>query len=414
MSNVGHRHPEVLEAIHQQLEKYMHLMVYGEYVQSPQVLLAQRLSTLIPGLDSVYFVNSGAEAIEGSIKLARRVTGRKKIIAFKNAYHGSTTGALSLKSDPYFKEPFQPLLPEVIHLNPDDFRSLEFIDETTAAVFTEVIRGEAGAIPVSTEFLQALRARCTETGAMMVLDEIQTGFGRTGTFFACQQHGITPDILVMAKGMGGGMPIGAFMSSYSYMQQLTDQPVLGHITTFGGHPVSCAASIATFDIIQRLNIQETVPALEAIVRKELQHPSIVQISGKGLLLAIEFADQAFDHVVLSRTLQTVRHTEGILLEMLRVGKEAVVSFPNFAYWKNLRSVLDGRMPVSEDLPYQWYDSPNVRFFTLLDFEALCDQMGLIIRERHVLDESGNIVQAKDNREINFLGSLAVYRLTQKH
>jgi acetylornithine/succinyldiaminopimelate/putrescine aminotransferase len=299
VSNVGHRHPEVLEAIHQQLEKYMHLMVYGEYVQSPQVLLAQRLSTLIPGLDSVYFVNSGAEAIEGSIKLARRVTGRKKIIAFKNAYHGSTTGALSLMSDPYFKEPFQPLLPDVIHLNPDDFRSLEFIDETTAAVFTEVIRGEAGAIPVSTEFLQALRARCTETGAMMVLDEIQTGFGRTGTFFACQQHGITPDILVMAKGMGGGMPIGAFMSSYSYMQQLTDQPVLGHITTFGGHPVSCAASIATFDIIQRLNIQETVPALEAIVRKELQHPSIVQITGRGLLLAIEFADQAFAQRVIA-------------------------------------------------------------------------------------------------------------------
>ena len=299
VSNVGHRHPEVLEAIHQQLEKYMHLMVYGEYVQSPQVLLAQKLSSLIPGLDSVYFVNSGAEAIEGSIKLARRVTGRKKIIAFKNAYHGSTTGALSLMSDTYFKDPFQPLLPDVIHLNPDDFRSLEFIDETTAAVFTEVIRGEAGAIPVSTEFLQALRARCTETGAMMVVDEIQTGFGRTGTFFACQQHGITPDILVMAKGMGGGMPIGAFMSSYSSMQQLTEQPVLGHITTFGGHPVSCAASIATFDIIQRLNIQETVPALEAIVRKELQHPSIVQITGKGLLLAIEFADQAFAQRVIA-------------------------------------------------------------------------------------------------------------------
>lgn len=299
VSNVGHRHPLVLEAIDAQLKKYMHLMVYGEYIQAPQVVLASRLSTVIPQLDSVYFVNSGAEAIEGAIKLARRVTGRKKICSFKNAYHGSTTGALSLMSDDYFTQPFRPLLPETFHLTPNELTSLAQIDEHTAAVFVEIIRGEAGAEVVDAGFLQAIRNRCTETGALFVADEIQTGFGRTGKFFACSHYRITPDILVIAKGMGGGMPIGAFMGSRTMMSSLSDAPVLGHITTFGGHPVSCAAAIACFDIIQSLDIEQRIPKLESIIRTELQHPAIKSITGKGLLLAIEFETTEFAQQVIA-------------------------------------------------------------------------------------------------------------------
>lgn len=298
VSNVGHRHPKVLDAIETQLSKYMHLMVYGEYIQSPQVLLAQRLSSVLPSLDSVYFVNSGTEATEGAIKLARRATGRKKIFSFRNAYHGSTNGALSLMSDPYFTTPFHPLLPEVYHLDSGDFGALEQIDEHTAGVFVEIIRGEAGAEEVSPDFLMALRKRCQETGALFIADEIQTGFGRTGKFFACMHYDLVPDILLTAKGMGGGMPIGAFMSNRRIMQTLSDQPVLGHITTFGGHPVSCAASIATFDIVQSLNIEHRIPQLEAIFRTELTHPAIRKISGKGLLLALEFdTEEAARHII---------------------------------------------------------------------------------------------------------------------
>lgn len=299
VSNVGHRHPRVLDAIDAQLKKYMHLMVYGEYIQSPQVLLAGRLSNIIPQLDSVYFVNSGTEAIEGAIKLARRATGRKKIISFQNAYHGSTTGALSLMSDEYFTAPFRPLLPEVSHLKPNDYDALEQIDDRTAAVFVEIIRGEAGAVEVPREFLHAIKQRCSEKGALFVADEIQTGFGRTGKFFACSHYELIPDILVMAKGMGGGMPIGAFMSSKAVMSTLSDQPVLGHITTFGGHPVSCAASIACVDIILSLDIERRVPLLESIIRSELQHPAIHSISGKGLLLAVEFESAAFAQEIIA-------------------------------------------------------------------------------------------------------------------
>ncbi len=299
VSNVGHRHPQVLEAIQTQLGKYMHLMVYGEYIQSPQVLLAERLSSIIPELNSVYFVNSGAEATEGAIKLARRVTGRKKICSFKNAYHGSTTGALSLMSDPYFTQPFLPLLQDVVHLDPGDYSSLEKIDEQTAGVFVEIIRGEAGAEEVDPAFLTALHNRCKATGALFVADEIQTGFGRTGKFLACMHYRLIPDILLLAKGMGGGMPIGAFLSSREMMAALSDNPVLGHITTFGGHPVSCAASIACFDIIQSLNTEVRIPAFEALIRERLQHPAILRISGKGLMLALEFDSPGFAQQVIA-------------------------------------------------------------------------------------------------------------------
>ena len=299
VSNVGHRHPKVLRAIHQQLDKYMHLMVYGEYVQSPQVILAQKLASVVPGLDSVYFVNSGTEAIEGAIKLARRATGRTKIFSFKNAYHGSTTGALSLMSDEYFTTPFRPLLPDVYHLTPNEHTAIQQIDDETAAVFVEIIRGEAGAENTDSAFMHALREQCRSKGALFIADEIQTGFGRTGPFFASQGINIKPDIIVMAKGMGGGMPIGAFMSSRELMSTLSDNPVLGHITTFGGHPVCCAASIATFDIIQELKTEEIIPELETIVRETLVHPAILQISGKGLLLALSFKSQEFAQKVIA-------------------------------------------------------------------------------------------------------------------
>ncbi len=299
VSNVGHRHPKVIEAIHEQLEKYMHLMVYGEYIQSPQVKLAAKLASVIPSIDSVYFTNSGTEAIEGAIKLARRYTGRKKIFSFKDAYHGSTNGALSLMSNEYFSVPFHPLLPEVFHLTSGSFQELINIDKETAAVFVEIVRGEAGAEVVDPTFLQDLRSRCTEVGALLVVDEIQTGFGRTGPFFASQGVNIIPDILVIAKGMGGGMPIGAFLSNKKIMDVLSDQPVLGHITTFGGNSVCCAASIATFDVIQSLQTEVRVPKLESIVRKTLVHPAIQNISGKGMLLALVFSSDEFAQKVIA-------------------------------------------------------------------------------------------------------------------
>jgi len=303
VSSVGHRHPHVLNAIYEQLDKYMHLMVYGEYVQSPQVKLATKIASLLPGLDAVYFVNSGAEAVDGALKLARRATGRKKIFSFKNAYHGSSTGALSLMSDNYFTDPFKPLLPEVYHLPPNDYTSLDLIDDSTAGVFVEIIRGETGAEVVDPEFLKAIRKRCTETGALVIADEIQTGFGRTGSFFAFTPLSFTPDILVLAKGMGGGMPIAAFVAPKSLMQTLTHDPVLGHITTFGGHPVSCAASLATIEVIENLNIEERVPKLEAIIRMQLVHPLIKSISGKGLLLAIDLGNEPTTQKVIANCLK---------------------------------------------------------------------------------------------------------------
>ena len=295
VSNVGHRHPIVLKAIQEQLNRYMHLIVYGEFIQSPQVNLATRLSEVLPGnIDSVYFVNSGAEAIEGAIKLSRRATGRKKIFSFKNAYHGSTTGALSLMSSEYFTDAFKPLLPEVYYLNTGDVKELDLIDTTTAAVVVEIVRGEAGAEEVSGDFLKALKRRCEETGAFFIADEIQTGFGRTGELFACEHFDIVPDIITLAKGMGGGMPIGAFAAKREVMQTLTSEPVLGHITTFGGHPVSCAAALATLEVILAMPFQEKVQQFEQIIRTRLQHPLIKRITGKGLLMAGELASEAIN------------------------------------------------------------------------------------------------------------------------
>lgn len=298
VSNVGHRHPKVVAAIHAQVDRYLHTMVYGEYVQSPQVLLAEALVGTLAAwrtpsghaIDNVYLTNSGAEAVEGAMKLAKRYTGRTEILSCFNAYHGSTQGALSLAGAEFFKRPFRPLLPDIGHLRhgqPDD---LGRITNKTAAVIIEVIAGEAGVRVPAQAYLRALRERCTETGTLLIFDEIQTGFGRTGTFWAFEDYGVVPDVLLAAKGMGGGMPIGAFMAPQALMQVFKNNPILGHITTFGGHPVSAAASLAALQVIRDERLCETVAAKAELFRSLLVHPAIREIRHKGLMMAVEFSD----------------------------------------------------------------------------------------------------------------------------
>jgi acetylornithine/succinyldiaminopimelate/putrescine aminotransferase len=293
VSNVGHRHPEVLKAIHRQLDKYMHMMVYGEYIQSPQVKLAHKLVQQLPDtLEAVYFVNSGSEAIEGALKLAKRSTGRSEIIAFKNAYHGGTAGALSILGNEKLKFAFRPLLPDIRFLEFNNIEMLEEISAKTACVVLECIQAEAGIILPTDTFLQKLRARCTETGTLLIIDDIQMGFGRTGKLFSFEHFHIIPDILCLAKAMGGGMPAGAFISSRKLMDKLTYQPSLGHITTFGGHPVSCAAALAGLELI----LDEDLPA-EANKRGEefyqllKDHQAIKEIRKKGLMMAVELFNE---------------------------------------------------------------------------------------------------------------------------
>lgn len=289
VSNVGHRHPKVIAAIKDQLDKYMHLMVYGEYIQSPQVQLAKLLSSQLPdNLDSVYFVNSGSEAIEGAMKLAKRFTGRTEIISFQNAYHGSTQGSLSIMGNEEFKNAFRPLLPDVRQIEYNNTEQLSQITERTACVVVETIQGEAGAIVPDKNFLKHLSEQCKAKGALLIVDEIQSGFGRTGKLFAFEHYYIVPDIMCIAKGMGGGMPIGAFISSKEIMNSLTSNPILGHITTFGGHPVCCAAAYATLNVLLEEQLMGEVEEKEQLFRSLLRHSKIKSIHGKGLLLALEF------------------------------------------------------------------------------------------------------------------------------
>lgn len=304
VSNVGHCHPKVVEAVTKQAAKHMHLMVYGEYVQAPQVQYAEQLTMYLPpSLNSVYLVNSGSEAVEGAIKLARKFTGRHQLISFDKAYHGSSNGALSLMGDEFFKAPFYPLLPEVATLPWNDADSLLQITESTAAVFLETIQGEAGVRVPSVAFMHALRQRCTEMGALLVLDEIQCGFGRTGSMFAFEPFGIVPDVLLLAKGMGGGMPIGAFVASADVMSCLGRDPILGHITTFGGHPVSCAAASACLSVIDSEHLVKEAERKEKIFRKLLNHPSIREIRGRGLMLAVQLRDSAQLFAAIERCIQ---------------------------------------------------------------------------------------------------------------
>jgi acetylornithine/succinyldiaminopimelate/putrescine aminotransferase len=295
VSNVGHRHPKVVEAIKNQVDKYMHLMVYGEYVQSPQVLLANALVKTLHSyttktglsLDNVYFTNSGTEAVEGAMKLVKRYTNRSEILSFRNSYHGSTQGALSLGEE-HFKRNYRPLLPDTNKIERNNFDDLQKITHKTAGVFFEPVGGESGIRPADEAYLFALQQRCHEVGTLLVFDEVQSGFGRTGKFWAFEHYGVCPDVLLCAKGMGGGMPIGAFIAPQAIMSVFKDNPILGHITTFGGHPVSCAASLATLNAIFQEKMLDRVEHKSQLFKQLLVHPKIKEVRGKGLMLAAEF------------------------------------------------------------------------------------------------------------------------------
>ncbi len=290
VSNIGHRHPKVISAIKNQLDHYLHVMVYGEFVKSPQTLLAQAISATLPQpLDNVYFVNSGSEAVEGAVKLAKRYTGRPNVVSFKNAYHGSTHGALSFTGNEDLKRNYRPLLPGVSHIEYGSETDFSYIDQQTACVLIELIQGEAGVNYSSSSYYQALAKHCKENGVLLIADEIQTGFGRTGKFWAFEHFGITPNIITTAKGMGGGLPIGAFISSIEIMSVLRDNPILGHITTFGGNPVCCASSLATLKVIQEEKLVEGVEEKANFILNQLKDlKGVKEIRNKGLMMAVEF------------------------------------------------------------------------------------------------------------------------------
>ena len=304
VSSIGHRHPKVVEAIKKQADEYLHLMVYGEYIQSPQTLLAVKLAALLPtNLSSVYLVNSGSEAIEGAMKLAKRFTGKTHIIACKDSYHGSTQGALSIMGNESYKQAYRPLLPDIEFIDFGNLKDLEKITPNTAAIFLETIQGEAGIRLASKEFWQALRKKCNETGTLLVLDEIQCGIGRSGKFSAFEHYDIVPDILILAKALGGGMPIGAFISSPKIMNSLKENPILGHITTFGGHPLNCAAALATLEVMETENLISSVIEKGKRFQELLVHPEIISFRGQGLMLAIQLKDFDFNKKVIDRCIE---------------------------------------------------------------------------------------------------------------
>jgi acetylornithine/N-succinyldiaminopimelate aminotransferase len=295
VSNIGHRHPKVVEAIKNQADSFLHQMVFGEYIQTPQIKLAQALVATLAHIktfsghfiDNVYFTNSGTEAVEGAIKLARRYTGKPNIVAIEKSYHGSTTGALALGEE-HFRRNFRPLMPGVKKIRRNEFADLEHINEKTAAVFIEIVGAESGIRLTDQAFIEAIAKKCKDAGSLLVFDEIQTGFGRTGPFWAHESCGIAPDILLSAKGMGGGMPIGAFMAPQHIMAVLKENPILGHITTFGGHPVSCAASLATLNVILNEIIPEETHKKGERIRQILEkHPKVSEVRGVGLMMAAQ-------------------------------------------------------------------------------------------------------------------------------
>ncbi len=295
VSNVGHANPAVVRAVQEQAARYMHVMVYGELVESPQVNYAARLCEVLPaGFESVYFVNSGAEAVEGALKLAKRCTHRPEVISMRRAYHGSTHGAMCLMGSPEgeeWKQAFRPLLPGFEAIEFNDFAALQRITSRTACVVVEPVQGEAGVRIPAAGYFQALRRRCDETGTLLVFDEIQTGMGRTGTLFAMQKYGVTPDIVCLAKALGGGMPLGAFAARHELMDQLQSNPALGHITTFGGHPVCCAAGLAALNYLVDNRVVETVEEKGALFENLLaDHPRVLAIRRSGLLLAVELGE----------------------------------------------------------------------------------------------------------------------------
>ncbi|HLT06720.1 MAG TPA: aspartate aminotransferase family protein [Cyclobacteriaceae bacterium] len=328
VSNIGHRHPEVLTAIQEQLDKYMHLMVYGEFVQTAQAQLAKALVDTLPDpLDNVYLVNSGTEATEGALKLAKRYTGRKEIISCVNSYHGSSQGALSVGGNETLKRAYRPLLPGISHIYYGQLQDLKNITSKTAAVIMETIQGEAGIRVADADYFQALRQRCDETGTLLILDEIQAGFGRTGKFWAFEHFGIAPDILLCAKGMGGGMPIGAFISSNKIMSAFKTNPMLGHMTTFGGHPVCAAASLATVKVLQEENLIVQVEHKSELFKSLLVHPKIREIRNKGLMMAVQFESFEILKQVIDRAIELGVVTDWFLFcdDAMRIAPPLIIT-----------------------------------------------------------------------------------------
>jgi acetylornithine/succinyldiaminopimelate/putrescine aminotransferase len=326
--NVGHCHPKVVKAIKKQADQYLHAMVYGELVESPQVRYANWLTNHLPStLNSVYFTNSGAEAVEGAMKLAKRSTNRAGIIAFKNSYHGSTQGALSLIGDENWRNAFRPLLPGVLHLDYNSFEQLKYINEETACVIVEAVQGEAGIILPDKGWMQAIRNKCNEVGALMAVDEIQTGFGRTGTLWTFEQFGIIPDILLLGKALGGGMPLGAFIADKKIMWNLTSNPVLGHITTFGGHPVSCAAGLAAAKVLAEQKLIKSIKEKENLFLELLWHDRMKSVRTAGLLIAVEFDSFEFNKKVIDRCIEKGVFTDWYLFapHCLRIAPPLTIS-----------------------------------------------------------------------------------------
>lgn len=305
VNNIGHRHPKVVSALKNQIDKYLHVMVYGEFIQDPQQLLVKELLEVLPdSLDGVYVVNSGTEAIEAALKLAKRVTGRTELISFRGSYHGSTHGAMSVSGNEVKKQAFRPLLPDVQFLQHNQLSDLERITEKTAGVILETIQGDAGVRRPSVTFMKALRQRCAEVGAMLILDEIQCGMGRTGKMFAFEHFDIVPDILTLGKALGGGMPIGALVSSHNNLMEFTHAPMLGHITTFGGHPVICAAAAAAVHVLKtEINWTELEEKAQRFEARFNQHPELVEIRRVGMMFAFDMVSAERVERVVSRCME---------------------------------------------------------------------------------------------------------------
>lgn len=326
--NIGHSHPSVVKAVQEQAAQYMHLIVYGEFIESPQVQYAKLLTDHLPAsLNCVYFTNSGAEATEGAMKLAKRVTGRSKIIAFNNAYHGSTQGALSIMGGEYWRNAFRPLLPDVFHFDYNDDAVLNEIDSSVACVILETVQAESGITTPRKEWLAAIRKKCDDHCVLLILDEIQAGFGRTGTLWAFEQFNIVPDILLLGKALGGGMPLGAFIADKRLMSTLTYDPVLGHITTFGGHPVSCAAGKAAFEVLIANDMIAKAKEKEKILQDQLVHPAIINKRSHGLWMSLKFADDTINQKIVYQCVKNGLVTDWFLFaaDRLRIAPPLIIT-----------------------------------------------------------------------------------------
>lgn len=326
--NIGHSHPRVVKAVQDQAAAYMHLIVYGEFIESPQTTYAKMLTEQLPtSLNCVYFTNSGAEATEGAMKLAKRVTGRSKMIAFNRAYHGSTQGALSVMGDEYWRNAFRPLLPDIMHVDFNSMEAIDAIDSETACVIVETVQAESGIIKPNKEWIRALRKKCDAHCVLLIFDEIQAGFGRTGTLFAFEQYEVVPDILLLGKALGGGMPLGAFIANQKMMATLTHDPVLGHITTFGGHPVSCAAGKAALEVLLEGCFIETVFEKEKILIEYIKHPAIQSINTAGLWMSLQFESPELNQRIVHQCVQNGLITDWFLFapDRLRIAPPLIIT-----------------------------------------------------------------------------------------